>query len=58
MAIDFYKFIDDINKEPDPSPLFSPETPPVEDVSYNYTKDMALLLLLKYALFFCHTPRF
>lgn len=40
MAIDFYKFIDEVNKEPETSPLFSPETPPVEDVSYNYTKDI------------------
>jgi len=40
MAIDFYKFIEDVNKEPEESPLFSPETPPVQDVSYNYTKNI------------------
>ena len=40
MAVDFYKFIEEINKEPEQSPLFSPETPPVQDISYDYTKDI------------------
>ena len=38
MSIDFYKFIEDINKEPEPSPLSNFGEPPVKEPTYNYTQ--------------------